>query len=123
MFDIPTITEDDYKDATDKFESLEHNKISKYGSKVAVLSGSVIGTCGAPTVATIAGANSIPIVTTVASSLGVTCIAATPIGWFLGAALITGGIAYGLSKLILSGGEMEMEKVKMINNFKNRREQ
>ena len=49
-----------------------------------------LGAAAAGTVAALAGATSIPVVTTAASWLGVAAVAATPLGWTIGVALAGG---------------------------------
>ena len=59
-----------------------------------------LGAAAAGTVATIAGVTAVPMITTAASWLGMTAVAATPVGWIFGAALAGGALAFGVSRLI-----------------------
>lgn len=70
--------------------------------------------------AAIAGATTIPVVTTAASWLGVTAVAATPVGWVVGAALAGGTLAYGVSRLIRSGSLSEGRKRELIQVYRER---
>ncbi len=58
-----------------------------------------LGAAGAATIATVAGATTIPALTTAASWIGITAVAATPLGWFVGAAIGGGALSYGVSRL------------------------
>lgn len=66
-----------------------------------------LGAAGAATIATVAGATTIPALTTAASWIGITAVAATPLGWVVGAAIGGGALAYGVSRLIHGGGISE----------------
>lgn len=59
-------------------------------------------------------------VTTAASWLGVTAVAATPVGWIIGAALAGGALAYGVSRLIRDGGLSEGRKRELLQAYKER---
>lgn len=79
-----------------------------------------LGAAAAGTVATIAGVTAIPVVTTTASWLGVTAVAATPVGWVVGAALAGGALAYGVSRLIRDGGLSEGRKRELLQVYRER---
>lgn len=79
-----------------------------------------LGAAAAGTVATIAGATAIPVLTTAASWLGVTAVAATPVGWIVGAALAGGALAYGVSRLIHDGGLSEGRKRELLQVYRER---
>ena len=79
-----------------------------------------LGFAGAGTVAAIAGATTIPALTTAASWIGVSAVAATPIGWLAGAAIGGGALAYGVSRLIHSGGISEGRKKELRTIYNER---
>lgn len=79
-----------------------------------------LGAAAAGTVATLAGATAIPVVTTAASWLGVTAVAATPVGWVVGAALAGGAMVYGVSRLIRDGGLSEGRKRELLQVYRDR---
>ena len=58
--------------------------------------GAGLGAAAAGTVAAIAGATSIPVLTTAASWVGISALAATPVGWTIGIAAV-GGAGAGRS--------------------------
>lgn len=79
-----------------------------------------LGAAAAGTVATIAGATSIPFLTTAASWVGVTAVAATPVGWVLGAAIAGGLAAYGISRLVHNGAISEGRKGELLQAYQDR---
>lgn len=79
-----------------------------------------LGAAAAGTIATIAGTTGIPLVTTAASWFGVTALAATPVGWVVGAALAGGALAYGVSRLVRNGGMSEGRKRELLLGYQER---
>jgi hypothetical protein len=73
-----------------------------------------VGVAASSVIATTAGATSIFGITTVASWLGVTAIAATPVG----CATAAGALAYGVSRLIHNGGLAEGRKKELMQKYK-----
>lgn len=69
-----------------------------------------LGAAGAATTAAVVGATTIPAITTAASWIGLTLVASTPVGWLVGVALGGGALAYGVSRIIRSGGVSEGRK-------------
>lgn len=69
-----------------------------------------LGAAAAATVAGIVGGTAIPALTTAASWVGITAVAATPVGWVVGAAIGGGALAYVVSRLIHGGGISEGRK-------------
>lgn len=82
-----------------------------------------LGVAAAGTVATIAGVTSIPVITTAASWLGVTAVAATPVGWVIGVAVAGGALAYGVSRLVRDGSLSEGRKRELLQVYKERLEE
>ena len=82
--------------------------------------GAGLGAAAAGTVATVAGVTSIPILTSAASWLGVTAVAATPVGWLLGVAAAGGALAYGVTRLIRSGSIAEGRKKEQLLVYQER---
>ena len=76
-----------------------------------------LGAAAAGTVAAIAGATSIPVFTTAASWLGITVIAATPVGWTIGIAAAGGVLVYGISRFIRDGGMSEGRKRELLQVY------
>jgi len=72
----------------------------------------------AGTAAAAVGATSIFGVTSVAGWLGLTVVAATPVGWVLGGAAAAGAAAYSVSRLIRNGGMSEGKKAELLNRYR-----
>lgn len=102
-------------------DELEKNPSDRFrilGDAGVTLVGVGLGAAAAGTLATAAGATSIFGVTTVASWLGVTVVAATPVGWVLGAAALGGAVAYGVSRMIHGGGLSEGRKLELLQQYR-----
>lgn len=92
-----------------------------YSNDVGITSVGVgLGAAAAGTVAAVAGATAIPAITTAASWLGMTAVAATPVGWVVGVAVAGGALAYGVSRLIRDGGMSEGRKRELLQVYKER---
>lgn len=74
------------------------------GEILGVLGGVATGTAAAGTLATAAGVTTIPVLTSAAGWFGIAVFSATPVGWLAGVGLAGGLIAYGVGKMIHSGG-------------------
>ena len=102
------------------------DKVGVTGEVLSTLAGVAAGTAAAGTLATAAGVTTIPVVTTAASWIGLTVLSATPIGWMAGVGIAGGCIAYGLGKMILSGGKQDqirsdlVERLKKLHESKSR---
>lgn len=104
----------------DDLEASPSDRVRILGDVGITSVGMGLGAAAAGTVAAIAGATTIPVVTTAASWLGVTAVAATPVGWVVGAALAGGTLAYGVSRLIRSGSLSEGRKRELIQVYRER---
>jgi uncharacterized tellurite resistance protein B-like protein len=80
--------------------------------------GAGLGVAAAGSVAAAVGATSIFGVTTAAGWLGLTVVAATPVGWILGGAAAAGAAAYTVSRLIRNGGMSEGKKAELLNRYR-----
>ena len=76
-----------------------------------------IGAAAAGTVAAAIGVTSIWGVTTAASWVGISAVAATPVGWILGCAAVAGACVYGISRLVLGGGLAEGRKAELLQIY------
>jgi hypothetical protein len=104
----------------DELESRPKDRVRILGDIGITSVGAGLGAAAASTVAGIVGATSIPVVTTAASWLGITALAATPVGWIIGTAAAAGGIAYGVSRLIHNGGLSEGRKNELLTVYQER---
>lgn len=80
--------------------------------------GAGLGVAAAGSVAAAVGATSIFGVTSAASWLGLTVVAATPVGWILGGAAAAGAAAYTVSRLIRNGGMSEGKKAELLIRYR-----
>ena len=80
--------------------------------------GAGLGAAAVGSAAAAVGATSIFGVTSVAGWLGLTVVAATPVGWVLGGAAAAGAAAYTVSRLIRNGGLSEGKKAELLNRYR-----
>jgi hypothetical protein len=102
----------------DELENNPEDKASILGDAGITLIGAGLGIAASSIVASTVGATSIFGITTMAGWLGVTAVAATPIGWIIGCATAAGAAAYGVSRLIRSGGLAEGRKKELLQQYK-----
>lgn len=81
--------------------------------------GAGLGAAAAGTVATAVGVTSILGVTSVAGWLGLTVVAATPVGWVLGGAAAAGAAAYTVSRLIRNGAVSEGKRAELLDLYRD----
>lgn len=92
------------KKGRDGFGLLGDGMITALGVAGGALSaGAIAGAAGATTT----------VFTTVASWVGITAVAATPVGWVAGCAAAGGGLAYGISRLVRSGGKHDEKRARL----------
>lgn len=100
---------------------LEKNPLDKgrlLGDAGITAVGVGLGAAAAGTLASAAGATSIWGLTSVAGWLGVSAVAATPVGWVIGAAAVGGAVAYGVSRMVHGGGLSEGRKQELLQKYK-----
>lgn len=92
------------KKGRDGFGLLGDGMITALGVAGGALSaGAIAGAAGATTT----------VFTTVASWVGITAVAATPVGWVAGCAAAGGGLAYGISRMVRSGGKHDEKRAQL----------
>lgn len=102
----------------DDLEASPNDKGRILGDVGITLVGAGLGVAAAGTLATAAGVTSIFGVTSIASWLGLTVVAATPVGWVFGAAAAAGAATYTVSRLIRDGGISEGKKAELLNRYR-----
>lgn len=102
----------------DRLETTPNDKVRILGDAGITIVGAGLGAAAAGTLATAAGVTSIFGVTSIAGWLGLTVVAATPVGWVLGGAAAAGAAAYTVSRLIRSGGLSEGRKAELLNRYR-----
>ena len=55
-----------------------------------------------------------------AGVLGGTLVAATPVGWVIGSAIVAGAAGYGISKLVRSGSHQDQIRAQLIKKMEGR---
>ncbi len=118
---MPTVSKVTKKQLLNMIAELEknpHDKVRILGDAGITVVGVGLGAAAAGTLASAAGAISIWGLTTVASWLGVVAVSATPVGWVIGAATAGGAVAYGVSRIIHSGGLSEGRKLELLQKYK-----
>lgn len=118
MADECKVTKQQLIKMIDELESRPNDKVRILGDAGVSLVGAGLGAAAAGTLASAAGATSIAGVTTVAGWLGITAVAATPVGWIIGAAAAGGAVAYGISRLIHGGGLSEGRKKELLLKYR-----
>lgn len=93
--------------ALDDLAKGTRDKVRILGDIGITLTGGALGAAAAGTIAAASGATGIWVLTTVASWIGISVVAATPAGWIAGGAVVGGAAAYGISRLIHGGGRNE----------------
>ncbi|CAI8803395.1 Conserved membrane protein [Pseudomonas sp. IT-194MI4] len=103
-----------------ELERSPHDRIRILGEVGISTLGIGLGAAAAGTVASVAGVTSIPVLTTAASWVGVTAVAATPLGWALGTAAVGGVLAYGVSRWVRGGAMSEGRKQELLLVYQER---
>lgn len=102
----------------DNLERNPDDMVRILGDAGITLVGAGLGVAAAGTLASAAGATSIFGLTTAASWLGVSMVAATPVGWFIGCATVAGATVYGVSRIIHGGGLAEGRKLELLQQYR-----
>ncbi len=102
----------------DELKSNPNDKSRLLGDVGITVVGIGLGAAAAGTLASAAGATSIFGLTTIGGWLGVSAVAATPVGWIIGAAAAAGAVAYGISRMIHDGGLSEGRKLELLQQYK-----
>jgi len=84
-------------------ENSEKDRVLTATKVVTTLAGGGLSAAAAATL----GAGSVPVLTTVGSWVGVSILAATPVGWVIGAAVVGAGACYAGLQLIEGAGREE----------------
>lgn len=90
------------------------------GEILAALGGVAGGTAAAGTLAAAAGVTTIPVLTSAAGWFGIAVFSATPVGWIAGVGLAGGLIAYGVGKIIRSGGMQDQIRKDLIGRLRKK---
>lgn len=122
MSAIPKATKNQLLKLIDELTKNPQDKGRILGDAGITALGAGLGAAAVGTLAAAAGATSIFGVTTAASWLGVTLVAATPVGWIVGGAAVAGAAAYGVSRMIRGGGLAEGRKLELLKKYREEAE-
>jgi hypothetical protein len=96
------------------------DKVGVAGEALAAVGGAAGGIAAASTLASVAGASTLLGSSSLAGVLGGTLVAATPVGWVIGSAIVDGAAGYGISKLVRSGSHQDQIRVQLIKKMEGR---
>jgi len=114
----PKVTKKQIIKMIDDLEKNPNDKVRILGDAGITVTGVVFGAAAAGTLASAAGVTSIAGLSTAASWFGITAVAATPVGWIVGCAAAGGAIAFGISRMIHSGGLSEGRKSELLLKYR-----
>ena len=96
------------------------DKVGVAGEALAAVGGAAGGIAAASTLASVAGASTLLGSSSLAGVLGGTLVAATPVGWVIGSAIVAGAAGYGISKLVRSGSHQDQIRAQLIKKMEGR---
>jgi hypothetical protein len=96
------------------------DKVGVAGDALAAVGGAAGGLAAASTLASVAGASTLLGSSSLAGVLGGTLVAATPVGWVIGSAIVAGAAGYGISKLVRSGSHQDQIRAQLIKKMEGR---
>lgn len=114
------LSKEDYIRALRKLENSPSDRIGILGKIGIAGAGAGVGALGASSVASMFGSTTLLGSTWLASIAGGVFVTTTPIGWVIGTATAGSIAAYGLSKLVYSGGKNDERKKSIIEDIKNK---
>lgn len=100
----------------------QRDKVGTSAEVLATAGGSAAGVAVAGTVASAAGAATLLGSTSLASLFGGVFVAATPIGWIIGSAVVAGAAGYGLTRMMRSGSNEDRNRREIIERLSKRLE-
>lgn len=113
-----TSENDDVKAAIEKLRGTD--KLGNASQILTTAGGAAAGASAAGALAATAGASTLLGSTTLASAIGGVLVVSTPVGWVVGCAFIGAATAYGVSKLVRSGGRNDRVREEITERLLNR---
>jgi hypothetical protein len=121
IYEGHTVSQDRTNSADEDIRKLDsRDKVGVAGEILAALGGVAGGTAAAGTLAAAVGVTTIPVLTTAASWFGIAVFSATPVGWIAGVGLAGGLIAFGVGKIIRSGGMQDQIRKDLMERLRER---
>lgn len=93
------------------------DRVGALGEMLSAAGGAAAGVSAAGAVASAAGATTILGSTGLASLLGGVIVAATPVGWVIGSAVLAGAAGYGIARLVRSGARQDEKRKRHIKKL------
>lgn len=109
---------DDVQSAIEKLQGSD--RVGDAGQLLTTAGGAAAGASAAGAVAAAAGASTLLGSTTLASVLGGVVVTSTPVGWVVGCAVAGAAAAYGVSRLVRSGGRHDRIREELIERLSKR---
>lgn len=109
---------EDVENAIEKLNGKD--RIGSAGQILSVVGGAAAGGGVAGSIAAASGATTLLGSSTLASALGGVFVASTPVGWVVGCAIAGAATAYGISKMVKSGGRHDRLREEHIAKLLNK---
>ncbi len=121
IIDDSTDTSSAVKDVEDTINKLQGgDRVGHAGQAILTIAGGASGVAASGAIASAAGASTLLGSTSLAGLLGGVFVTATPVGWVVGAAIAGSAAAYGVSKLVRSGGRQDRLRQEISNRLSKR---
>jgi hypothetical protein len=121
IIDDSTDTSSAVKDVEDTINKLQGgDRVGHAGQAILTIAGGASGVAASGAIASAAGASTLLGSTSLAGVLGGVFVTATPVGWVVGAAIAGSAAAYGVSKLVRSGGRQDRLRQEISNRLSKR---
>lgn len=118
---IEQLTPQVAEDVEQAIEKLRGNdRVGSAGQIIATAGGAAAGASAAATVAAAAGASTLLGSTTLAGVLGGLFVTTTPVGWIVGSAVVGAVAAFGVAKLVRSGGRNDRVRKELVERLSQR---
>lgn len=109
------------EDVIDAIEKLKgSDRVGSASQALTTAGGAAAGVSAAGAVAAAAGASTLFGSTTLAGTLGGFLVASTPVGWVVGCAVAGAAAAYGVSRLVRSGGRNDRVREEIVERLSKR---
>jgi len=104
------LSNEEYVQALEKMKNSPRDRVGTVGEFVGTVIGVTGGGAASGKIAALFGANTLLGSSTLAKLLGGIFVTTTPVGWIVGCAIGGGALAYGVSKLVRSGGKSDAKR-------------
>ena len=112
--DLKALTKEDYIAALEKMKNSPNDRLGILSEIGITWAGATAGFVAGGAAASAVGATTLLGSSTLAGIFGGVFVTSTPVGWLIGGAVLAGGAAYGLTRLIQGSYKADQEKEKNI---------